>query len=129
MHHPALSHTIATAARDADAFTAWLASGDELIDAAKLLGGRKWHAVAERVVTMARNGALSERALPELRRLERLLMLDYCDDLNGEEAKFFMQVHPDDPRADNARICAEAMARGIAALKLARPIALMEAAQ
>ena len=127
MHYPALSHQITAAARDADAFTAWLASGDELIDAATLLGGHKWRTVAQRVVTHAQDRAVIERALPELRRLGRLLMLDHVDDLGSDEAALFMDIHPDDPRADNARICAEALQRGIAALELARPIALMEA--
>ena len=129
MHYPALSHQITAAARDADAFTAWLASGDELIDAATLLGGHKWRTVAQRVVTHAQDRAVIERALPELRRLGRLLMLDHVDDLGSDEAALFMDIHPDDPRADNARICAEALQRGIAALELARPIALMEAAE
>jgi hypothetical protein len=127
MHYSALPHQITAAARDADAFTAWLASGDELIDAATLLGGHKWRTVAQRVVAHAQNRAVIERALPELRRLGRLLMLDHVDDLGSDEAALFMDIHPDDPRADNARICAEALQRGIAALELARPIALMEA--
>ena len=129
MHYSALPHQITAAARDADAFTAWLASGDELIDAATLLGGHKWRTVAQRVVTHAQDRAVIERALPELRRLGRLLMLDHVDDLGSDEAALFMDIHPDDPRADNARICAEALQRGIAALELARPIALMEAAE
>ncbi len=61
------------------------------------------------------------------RRIARLLMLDYTSDLNSVEATLFLSVHPDDPHADNARICAEAMVRGLAALELAHPITIKEA--
>ncbi len=73
MHQPALSQDIASAAQEALAFVAWLATGDELIDAALLLGGRKWQAVAQRVVMQARNGVAIEHVLPDLRRLRSAL--------------------------------------------------------
>lgn len=127
MHYPALTLKLAKAAQNAEKFMAWLACGDELIDAARLLGGRKWCAAAKNVVSRARDGVAIERILPDLRRLQRLLMLEYVNDLDSVEANCFMSVHPDDPRADNARICADALERGIAALELARPVRLGEA--
>ena len=54
---------------------------------------------------------------PELEALRRLLNLELTDDVTSLEALFFAAVHPDDPRADDARICAEALQRGVVALE------------
>lgn len=106
------------AVKTLDEFSTWLADNpEELEDAARLLGGAKWAALAYRVIMAVRSGAGLAAVLPELRRLVGLLTLQCADDLSSDEARRFMSVHPDDPRADNARRCAEAVQRGIAALE------------
>ena len=104
-------------ARIADAFTAWLREdGDRLVEAAELLGGPEWAARARDVLSDVVAGALPADRLAELRALRRLLRLELVDDLASAEAAFFAAVDPDDPRADAARLCAEALDRGVAAL-------------
>ncbi|WP_299362716.1 hypothetical protein [uncultured Paracoccus sp.] len=129
MHHPALIRRHIAAARRVDEFITWLAgSGDELVDAALLLGGSTWGRVAANVVARASQGHDPSDLLPQLRRLRRLLQLELAADLASEEAERFMALDPDDPRADSARICAEALDHGIRALELVRPVLGREAA-
>jgi hypothetical protein len=52
--------------------------------------------------------------------LHHLLHLDLAQDLKSQEALCFARLHPDDPRADVARRCAEAMSRGVRALEALR---------
>ncbi|MEI4234823.1 hypothetical protein [Roseovarius sp. D22-M7] len=101
----------------AAAFEAWLREeGDSLIAAADLLGGSTWKTRADNVVTAITHGASAIEVLDDLKLLRRLLELEYLDDPFCEEANRFAMVHPDDARADEARICAEALETGIKAL-------------
>ena len=101
----------------AAAFEAWLRDeGSSLIAAADLLGGPTWKARAENIVTVIANGGSSIDVFNELKLLCRLLQLEYLDDPFSEESIRFAMVHPDDARADEARICAEALERGVNAL-------------
>ena len=127
MHYLALSNTVRSASIAMD-FQDWLSTsgGDELLNAVELLGGPAWQTTARRAIGAARNDELV-RHLPQLRRLRQLLQLDLvdtCDELAGR----FSAVNPDDPRADNARRCAEALDRGIRALERATPVRSQEAA-
>ncbi|MDO5632528.1 MAG: hypothetical protein Q4G22_11915 [Paracoccus sp. (in: a-proteobacteria)] len=111
------------------AFMEWLcSSSDDLIDTADLLGGPKWVILAQGTVSAARDVQRLHASLPHLRKLHRLLTLQYVDDIDSDEARRFMMLHPDDPRADNARRCAEALERGIAALERVSAVALREVA-
>lgn len=104
-------------ARVAEAFASWL--GDDrcrLVAAAELLGGERWRARAAAVVDAIASGEPLVEHLDEFRALRSLLHLELTDDIVALEAALFADVHPDDPRADNARICAEALDRGVQAL-------------
>ena len=102
----------------AEAFATWLReNADHLVGAADLLGGPEWAARAAAAAEAIADGAEPADLLPELEALRRLLNLEFTDDLTGVEALFFAAVHPDDPRADGARICAEALERGVVALE------------
>lgn len=129
MHHPALIRQHVAAAHRVDEFIVWLTgSGEDLVDAALLLGGSKWGHIASSVVARASQGFDPVAMLPQLRRLRRLLQLELVADLASDEAERFAALDPDDPRADSARICAEALDRGIRALELVRPVVGREAA-
>lgn len=102
-------------------FFGWLREeGDSLIASAKLLGGAKWTKCAHRVVICAKAGDDIAIWRKDLHALRRLLHLEFTDDMESEEAHLFMAIHPDDPRADEARICAEALDRGLNALEALR---------
>ena len=112
-----------------DEFSLWLADNpEELEDATRLLGGATWSALTYRVTMAVRSGAGLATVLPELRRLAKLLTLQCADDLGSDEARRFMSVHPDDPRADNARRCAEAVQRCIMALERIKAVPSRRAA-
>lgn len=99
-------------------FTEWLATdGDCLASAARLLGGSVWERRAIDVQNAIRSGNLPEDVENDLVGLHRLLTLQFTDDLDSIEAVHFMSVHPDDPRADDARFCAEALERGLEAMR------------
>ncbi len=118
MHHD-LKAVRATlrAAQIAAAFSDWLRDdGDHLTAAADLLGGAKWKNRADAVLAAVKNGVSPDSLVDELSNLYRLLTLEFTYDLDSDEAALFMSVHPDDPRADDARICAEALERGLVAL-------------
>ena len=101
----------------AESFAAWLREdGERLVEAAELLGGPKWAARALVVVNDVVAGALPADRLADLRALRRLLRLEFIDDPASAEAAFFAAVDPDDPRADAARLWAEGLDRGVAAL-------------
>ncbi len=101
----------------ANAFGTWLRSdGDRLIAAADLLGGADWAARAAAVVAAIAAGAAPVAHITDLRALRRLLNLELADDLTAFEAELFDAIHPDDPRADDVRICAEALGRVLEAL-------------
>lgn len=102
----------------ANAFADWLRDcGDDLIDAAALLGGPKWAARAARVVDAISAHRDPTGSLQDLRALRRLLNLELVDELTSVEAGRFAAIHPDDPRADSARLCAEALERGVNAVE------------
>lgn len=113
------AQAIAGHVRMAAAFAAWLRDrgGDELVEAAELLGRPDWVGRARAIMIAVKAGGSPADHLPELRALHRLLQLEYADRLGSLEAALFASVHPDDPRADNARISAEALARGVASLE------------
>lgn len=123
MHHIAHTTALLQAAQTLSDFRDWVAdSADELLDAVDLLGGPAWLPVALRAVHTAENGEDLAALLPDLRRLSRLLRLEFADRLGSEEARRFLRIHPDDPRADSARLCAEAVDRGLQALERVRSI-------
>lgn len=104
--------------RTIEAFEAWLRDlSDDLFDAVDLLGGRRWIARADAMIGAIRDGARQESRLSDLKSLRRLLHLEYADRRGSEEEMRFAAVHPDDPRADNARRCAEALDGGIAGIE------------
>lgn len=118
MHHDlkAMRATL-RAAQIAAAFSDWLRDdGDHLTAAAELLGGTKWKNRADAVLAEVKNEVSPASFVDDLSNLHRLLTLEFTDDLDSDEAALFMSVHPDDPRADDARICAEALQRGLVAL-------------
>ena len=110
-------------------FATWLLSdAARLASAARLLGGEYWERRAARVAEAIAKAAEPEEVETDLRALHRLLTLDFTDDLNSPEAALFFDVDPDDPCADNARMCAEALERGLEALKIVRDFAIREVA-
>lgn len=115
-------------AAEAEAFTDWLRDGEALLDAADLLGGPLWRDRAETVVAGLRDGDAASRHLPALRRVSALLTLRFVDDPFSPEARRFAGIHPDHPRADNARRCAERMVRGVALLTRLSASSVEEAA-
>lgn len=116
-------------AAEAEDFADWLrGDGDALIDAADLLGGPLWRGRAETVVAELRDGDVASRHLPALRRLSELLSLRLVDDPFSPEALRFAGIHPDHPRADTARRCAERMVRGVALLTRLSASSVEEAA-
>lgn len=119
MHHDlkAMRATL-RAAHTLNVFADWLrADGGRLLEAVELLGGDRWKIRAETLLTAVSNGTQVVSLRKEFSDLFRLLSLEYTDDLESDEAALFMSVHPDDPRADNARVCAEALQRGLCAIK------------
>ena len=98
---------------------AWLrADGERLADAAELLGGPDWRRRALGAVEALAGGAELADLRDEIEALHGLLTLEPTDDPWSEEALRFLSVDPDDPRADDARLCAEALGRALAALDL-----------
>lgn len=103
--------------RTADAFADWLRDhADDLLDAVAVLGGGRWIVRARDTIQAIRNGASPQARLADLKAIRRLLHLEHADRPGSDEAARFAAVHPDDPRADNARRCAEALDRGISAI-------------
>ena len=120
MHHD-LTNMRATlrAAQTAESFADWLSEhGDQMVAAAELLGGQAWRDRAESVRVAVSGGGPLVELISELSDLYQLLSLEFTDDLDSVEAALFFAVHPDDPRADEARLCAEALERGLAALAI-----------
>lgn len=67
-------------------------------------------------VVAVTHGAPPAEMVAELCNLHRLLSLECTADLGSDEAGLFCAIYPDDPRADETRLCAEARERGPAAL-------------
>ena len=119
MRHTIDMRSLLRHAAVAEAFATWLReNADHLVKAADLLGGWEWAARAEAVAEAIAESAEPADLFLELEGLRRLLSLDFTDDVTSDEALFFAAVHPDDPRADDARICAEALQRGVASLEV-----------
>jgi hypothetical protein len=91
--------------------------GDQLVQVADLFGGPRWSRHAAAVATAIADGEDPSGHLSELWALRSLLRLEGADALGSLEAALFASIDPDDPRADGARLCAEAVARGVAALQ------------
>lgn len=107
-----------TNARD---FCRWLEKdGDMLIAAAELLGGPDWAERARVIVAVARNGGPITARVRAIKALSRLLHGRHADGLDGFGAWPFTWLHPDDPRATNAMLCAEALDRGLRAMEALR---------
>lgn len=118
MHHD-IRNARATfrAAQTALAFSDWLRDGgNNLAASADLLGGKKWLNRADAVLAAVTDGVPLIELVAELSDLHKLLTLEFTDDLDSVEAALFLSIHPDDPRADEARLCAEALERGLAAI-------------
>ncbi|MCP1169380.1 hypothetical protein [Limimaricola litoreus] len=99
-------------------FLDWLrADADKLVSAVQLLGGDRWEERAASFIDAITFGAEPEDLEADLSDLHCLLTLEYVDDLCAPEAQFFLVVHPDDPCADDARLCAEALGRGLEAMR------------
>ena len=113
-------------------FMRWLrAEGNSLVAAAERLRGRKWATRASAIVEAAKAGNDLAARRGELYELNRLLRLEFTTNIKSVEARRFAAVHPDDPRADIARRCAEALGRGVRALEalhLAGIVGIREAA-
>lgn len=120
MHHYLSTVRALRAAQTASAFAAWLRGdgGDRLSAAAELLGGEKWRGRADAALTAVAEGVEIADLVDELSDLHSLLTLELTDDLDSEETALFVAIHPDDPRADDVRRCAEALERGLAALAI-----------
>lgn len=102
-------------------FIRWLRlEGDSLVGSAELLGGRQWAARARAIVSVAQNGEDLAVRRGELCALHRLLCLELTTVVTSAEARRFAAIHPDDPRADVARQCEEALGRGLRALEALR---------
>lgn len=117
MRHDKDAQALLRHAHIASGFVGWLREdGERLVRAADLIGGPDWAARATRLVKAIAGGAEPAGLLPDLRALRRLLRLELADDLDALEMRLVVDIHPDDPHAENARICAEALDRGVRAL-------------
>lgn len=98
-------------------FEQWVRdAADDIVAAATLLGGGQARAKAERVVRAVRSGTPVNDLVRDLRTLHRIVSLEAADDPFSEAAMRMMAIHPDDPRADVARRCAEALDTGLHAI-------------
>lgn len=99
-------------------FIDWLRTdADRLVAAAQLLGGTVWEDRAISLIDAVACGVEPEELEADLVDLHRLLALEYTDNLDTPEAELFLAVHPDDPRADDARLCAEGIERGVETIR------------
>ena len=102
-------------------FQRWLNDeGESLIASADLLGGKPWATRAKVIVATAREGGDLAARRTTLVALHRLLEGRSVGLLEGPEAWRFSLLHPDDPRATRAMLCAEALGRGMRALEALR---------
>ena len=118
MKHETKINSLLRIMKIADAFRHWLChDGDTLVASAGLLGGPKWARRASAIVDCARQGGDLHTHRQTLARLAKLLRLEFVDDLSRPEAARFAALHPDDPRATDAMVCADAVLRGRRALE------------
>lgn len=105
-------------ANKVDEFLKWLREeGDALISAADLLGGQTWAAKATDIVTTAKKGGNVAARRKTLIAIRGLLEGDLAGFHDRDEAWRFAALHPDDPEATRAMLCADALGRGIRALE------------
>ena len=118
MHHDTrTTRTLIAAAHVAAYFDDWLRSdGEQLIDAAELIGGDRWRLRALEVIQAAAEGVPAGDLYAELAVLRDPLTLEPTNDPWSDEATRLAEIHPDGPRATSAMLCAEALARGLDAL-------------
>lgn len=118
MKHSITMRAALQAAKLRQEFLDWLrADADKLASAARLLGGDRWEHRVTDLIDAITFGADPEDLEADLTDLHRLLTLELADDLDAPEAHYFLMVHPDDPRADDARLCADALERGLNAMR------------
>ncbi|MDG2452967.1 MAG: hypothetical protein P8M63_09045, partial [Paracoccaceae bacterium] len=120
MHHDLKAmRAMLRAAQIAAAFSDWLRDdGDHLTAAADLFGGTKWKKRADAVLAAAKSGFSPTNLVDELSNLHRFLTLELTDDLDSEEAALFSAIHPNDPRVNEAWLCAETLERGLVAMAM-----------
>lgn len=98
-------------------FAEWLREdSDRLVSAAGLLGGKRWERRAAAMAEVMVRGAEPEDVDADLAALRRLLTLECAADFDSPEVVRFLKVHPDDPRAEDVRLCAEALEHGLDAM-------------
>ncbi len=121
MKHIPEIRSLARNAQTSSEFLHWLRiDGGKLGAAAHLLGGPDWAERAMIVVDVARKGHNVATRPGDRRALRKLLHLEYTSDPGSEEAKLFVDIDPDDQRADDARRCAEILDKGVRALEALR---------
>ncbi|MEP0313987.1 hypothetical protein [Hyphomonas sp.] len=99
-------------------FTEWLrADADRLITAAEFVGGAEWQDRAISVSDAIARGAEPEEIYADLTALHRLLTLDCGSEINSLEGRYSLAIPSDDARAADAQLCAEAMERGLQAMR------------
>ncbi|MGK7663542.1 MULTISPECIES: hypothetical protein [unclassified Marinovum] len=99
-------------------FTEWLRSeAEQFVSAADLLGGHRWACRAEKVVGAIADGSEPEDVEADLAALHGLLTLEFSNDIHSHMAVRFFSMHPDDPRAEEVRLCAEALEKGLDAMR------------
>jgi len=104
-----------------DDFVTWLRDeGDILVSAADVLGGQIWARKAKEIVVTARTGGNVAARRKTLIALRQLLHRDDACLLNKDDAWRLMSLHPDDPKATRAMLCADAIGRGIRAFEALR---------
>lgn len=100
-------------------FAEWLrADAARLISAADFLGGEEWKGRANSACEAIARGAEPEEVQADLTALHRLLTLKLGGEIDCLEAGHSLAVQSDDPRVDDAQLCAEAIERGLRAMRL-----------
>ncbi|MEZ5767185.1 MAG: hypothetical protein R3D80_05570 [Paracoccaceae bacterium] len=126
MRHIPEAHSLARHANITSEFIRWLrVEGHSLVAAARLLGGSAWAKRAEDVVKTARAGHDVAARRADLLALRKLLHLEFTSQLESGEALRFALPDPDDPRAEEAQLCAEALDRGVRALEALRLVGVV----
>lgn len=99
------------------AFAEWLREdSDRLVSAASLLGGKRWERRAAAIGDAMARGAKPEDVEADLAALRRLLTLQCAADIDSLKELRFLTVDPHDQDAEDVRLCAEALDRGLDAM-------------
>ncbi|MCZ4262870.1 hypothetical protein O4G76_18700 [Limimaricola sp. G21655-S1] len=100
-------------------FIRWLrGDADRLISAAQHSGGDFWGNQAAEVVDAIAFGAEPEELAAELTDLQRLLTFERAEGTDCVRMGHFLVLHPDDPLATDLQLCAEALERGLTAMRV-----------